>query len=96
MQGTLFGFYLPLFLSQSLAVSAFAFVVVMLYVDGYALEIVISTFNDCELDKAIYLSRSVYNDSMATIKMKEVIRSRYVKYVYFDYSHARKCKQRDR
>ena len=28
----------------------------MLYVDGYALEIVISTFNDCELDKAILLT----------------------------------------
>ena len=30
----------------------------MLYVDGYALEIVISTFNDCELDKAIHLSKA--------------------------------------
>ena len=66
----------------------------MLYVDGYAPETVIATFNDCELDKAINLSRNVYNDSMVTIKGD--IRSRYAKYVYFKYSHARKCKQRDR
>ena len=68
----------------------------MLYVDGYALEtVVISTFNDCELDKAIHLSGNEYNDSMVTIKVREVIRSRYAKYVYFNYSLARKCKQRD-
>ena len=67
---------------------------VMLYVDGYAIETVISTFYDCELDKAIHLSRNVYSDSMVTIKVREVIRSRYAKYVYFNYSHARKCKQR--
>ena len=36
---------------------------VTLYVDGYALEtVVVSTFNDCELDKAIHLSGNVYND----------------------------------
>ena len=86
-----------MFLSRSLTVSAFAFVVVMLYVDGYTLEtVVISTLNDCELDKAIHLSRNVYNYSMVTIKVREVIRSRYAKYVYFNYSHARKCKQHDR
>ena len=37
---------------------------VMLYVDGYAIETVISTFYDCELDEAIHLSRNVYSDSM--------------------------------
>ena len=69
----------------------------MLYVDGYAVETVVnSTFNDCELAKAIHLSGNAYNDSMVTIKMREDVRSRYAKYVYFNYSHARKCKQRDR
>ena len=68
----------------------------MLYVDGYALEtVVISTFNDYELDKAIHFSGKEYNDSMVTIKVREDIRSRCSKYAYFNYSHARKCKQRD-
>ena len=40
----------------------------MLYIDVYAPETVISAFNDCELDKAVHLSRNVYNDSMVTIK----------------------------
>ena len=68
----------------------------MLYVDGYALEtVVISAFNDCELDKAIHLPGNVYNDSMVTIKMREDIRSRHAKNVYFNYSHVWKCKHRD-
>ena len=40
-------------------------------------------FNACELDKAFHLSGNVYNDSMVTMKVREDIRSRYSKHVYF-------------
>ena len=53
----------------------------------YALEtVVISTFNDCELDKAFHLSGNVYNDSMVTMKVRDDIRSRYSKHVYLLFS----------
>ena len=76
-----------------------AYVVVkhfMSYVDVYAETVVISAFDDCYISgKAVHLAENVY-DSMVTIKVGKDMRSRYAKYIYYNYPHVRICKQRDR
>ena len=49
-----------------------------------------SSLNDCNiLDKANDLTVHVYNDIQVTINITENTRSRYSKYVYYNYRHVK-------
>ena len=60
----------------------------MSYVDVYAETVVISTFDDRDiLDKAIYLTGNVHDNSVVKIRVKGDIRSCHAKYVYSNCLH---------
>lgn len=62
----------------------------MSYVDVYAETVVISTFDDRDiLDKAIYLTGNVNDNSVVKIRVRGDIRSCYAKYVYSNCLHLR-------
>lgn len=66
--------------------------------DVYAHTVVSTSFIDCDvLDKTNNLTLHVYNDAVITIKSyTQSTRSRYSKYVYYNYRHNKSNVKRDR
>jgi len=58
--------------------------------DGHVEMYINSLFNDCDiLDKTNNLSVHVYNDTIVTINITKNTRSRYSRYIYYNYRHVK-------
>ena len=66
------------------------------FFDYYTQTVVTSSFSDCDiLDKTYCLTVHVYNDAEVTIKITSNTRSRYSRFVYYNYRHIRSPRTRE-